>query len=188
MSGMNIPDLADSYSGRLLIMGTGRCLWEDIERFVGVRDIAEDWADVMTVNDAVMYVPYPVSHAYSHDDPQLVHWVAGRRRRYQAMYDLDIIAHSVTEVETENVVEWPFPNTGTSGLGAAYVACALGYSDIVLLGLPLDDSGHFYDPPWIRSNFSREENERRWIRARDEIFQGRVKSVSGRTRDILGKP
>ena len=185
MSGINTLT-----NNNLLVMGTGRCLWDDVDSFVGIAnptDPASGW-DVRTVNDAVMYVPFPVDHAYSHDDEQLVHWIAGRRRRYQAQYDLDIRAHTVTPVKTEGVEEWPFPNTGTSGLGAAYVACALGYKQIVLLGLPLDDAGHFYDPPWVKTNFSREENERRWIRARNDIFDGRVKSVSGRTKEILGEP
>ena len=186
MSG--ITTLKNSRSGNLVIYGTARCVWEDHKRLDNFHlPHWEEW-DTMTVNDAVMYIPWEVNHAYSHDDEQLVHWIAGRRRRYQAQYDLEIIAHTVTPNKTHGVIEWPFPNTGTSGLGAAYVACGLGYDRIVLCGLPLDDSGHFYDPPWIETNFSREENERRWVRAKKEIFEGRVTSMSGRTREILGAP
>ena len=180
-----MPPQAKTKRGSLLICGSGRCLWDDLGQWAPEKP---PFDAIMTVNDTVMYLPWPVDHAYSHDDRQLVHWVAGRRQRYLNKHGRDIILHSVTHCHSDGVIEWPFPSSGTSGLGAAYVGIALGYDTIVLAGIPLDDSGHFYDPPWIGSNFVRESREEHWIDADKRLFRGRVRSLSGRTRAILGEP
>ena len=82
---------------------------------------------------------------------------------------------------------------GSSALPACYVGLALGYESILLAGVPLDDTGHFFDPPedhhlrkdrkW--SNFTNEAQEYIWRNAR---LDGRVKSFSGRSREWLGGP
>lgn len=181
-----MPPQAKTKSGSLLICGSGRCLWDDVSQWQHLKHPPFD--GIMTVNDTVMYLPWQVNFAYSHDDVQLVHWVKGRRRKYLNNFGCDIELHSVTHCNSEGVVEWPFPSSGSSGLGAAYVGVAMGYSRIVLAGLPLDDSGHFYDPPWVKTNFIRESRERHWREANERLFKGRVRSFSGRSREILGAP
>ena len=81
---------------------------------------------------------------------------------------------------------WPRIHGGTSSLFAVFVALGLGYEQVILAGCPLDKSSHFYEPPWRRCQ---EFNEtlKHWEEAQ-EVFKGRVKSVSGRTRDLLGEP
>jgi hypothetical protein len=53
--------------------------------------------------------------------------------------------------------------------------------------MPMDNTGHFFDPPWYGT-----DNEDRGITIEwDEaapIFAGRVKSLSGRTMRWLGAP
>ena len=92
---------------------------------------------------------------------------------------------------------WPWPGHGTSSLNGCYTGLALGYDEIVLCGAPLDDSGHYFDPPTWHTNFVREIPDvdrggviqpRYWSEAKARIFDGKVKSMSGRTRDLLGAP
>ncbi|MHC5035110.1 MAG: hypothetical protein ACYTFZ_08745 [Planctomycetota bacterium] len=52
---------------RLLIVGSGRCVWDDVQ-------IVTDDRHVMTVNDMVAYWPGRVRHAFSNDWKQLKHW------------------------------------------------------------------------------------------------------------------
>lgn len=174
------------YSGTLLIAGGGRCLWDDLEK---IR-IPED---VMCVNDIIMHFPFKVTHAYSNDWKMLPNWIAARRPRYKIDFHENIIAHSCYGERA-----WPWPGHGTSGLNAVYTGLALGYDEIILAGIPLDDDGHYFDPPTGKlfkkpgTKFTKEcpdrDNEpRHWGHAARHIFNGRVKSLSGRTRELLEK-
>lgn len=151
-------------------------MWDDIQEPIP--------SHVMTVNDMVMYWPGPVDYAYSHDEKQLVHWSEGRRRSYLNKYGYAKSLHTIEPCRVPNVTSWPYPTMGSSGLAACYVALSMGYDEVILAGIPLDDSGHFYDPPTITSNFTREAPTEIWMQAK-QIFQGRVTSLSGRSREIL---
>lgn len=143
----------------------------------------------MCVNDIVMHIPLKVSHAYSNDVLRLPWWVKARRPRYRSRFQEQIITHSCNSGVQ---YRWPFPGHGTSALNACYIGIAMGYERIVLIGIPLDNTGHYFEPPWEESNFLREVPEdgsfHFWRLAAKKIFCGRVKSMSGRTRELLGEP
>lgn len=82
---------------------------------------------------------------------------------------------------------WPEPDGGggSSGLFAVRVALALGYGRVILAGMPLDDSGRFYDPPQIRKLDFASHYLDAWVKALPD-FQGRVVSCSGMTKTLLG--
>ena len=69
------------------------------------------------------------------------------------------------------------------------VGLALGYERIIIAGIPLDGNGHFFDPPGaITKQFTGTNIKMEWDNARDKYFNGRVKSLSGNSRDWLGEP
>lgn len=171
---------------RLVIAAGGRCVWDDIQR---IRINTEEH-DMMAVNDVGMHLPFKLKHWYSNDSKLLPRWLSARRP--PLVRDIDekqpILTHSCYEGMHHH--HWPVPGHGTSGLNAVYVALLMGYEDIVLVGMPLDDSGHYFDAPWMKTNFTREvpdrdEGLRYWSTAAREIFDGRVKAVSGRLVGIL---
>jgi len=92
------------------------------------------------------------------------------------------------------VHNWNLPKYGCSGLSACVVGVALGYHKVILAGSPLLDNGHFYDPPWRKTTLERsfpdtpKGGPKLWRKVNDEVFEGRVKSMSGRSRDLLGGP
>jgi hypothetical protein len=49
-------------------------------------------------------------------------------------------------------------------------------------------SGHYFDPHWYGSEFQDKPNAMVWKWARDNVFEGRVKSLSGNTKEWLGAP
>jgi hypothetical protein len=162
------------YSGELLIVGSGRCVWDDLDR--GNNGTYYYVPDVMCINDMIMHFPGVVKHAYSNDYKMLPHWVSARRPRYKKDLSESIIQHSCNS-------GWPWPGHGSSGLNAVYTGLALGYDSITLVGIPLDDSGHYFDPPWKKTNFTKEVPERDgqvkyWQFAINNIFNGKVKSLS----------
>lgn len=156
-------------------------MWDDI------RGLPEP-ESVMTINDMVMYWPGRIKFAYSHDERQLVHWKEGRRRCHTNAFGAVGSLHTIDPCRVSGVHAWPYPTMGSSSLAACHVALSMGFDEVLLVGCPLDDSGHFYDPPRVRSNFLNEAPTDIWTNAHRDYFQGRVRSQSGRSREILGDP
>jgi len=182
------PDIANRYaeSPLLLIAGSARCVWQDIKTFYK----SNLYHDVMCVNDVGMHFPGRVDHWYSNDSRMIQRWRAARRPRYTREHDREMppVTHSCFGGAD---YRWPWPGHGSSGLNAVYTGLALGYQRIVLAGIPLDNSGHYFDPPWVKGNFVSEVPDRKgapkyWQMAAREVFHGRVRSMSGRTADLLG--
>lgn len=190
-----LPSMAGTRSGKLLVVGSGRCVWDDLKGFPIRR------YDVMALNDMIMHFPGPLDHVYSDDRKRLPKWIAARRPRYVMLEDT-FIGHTVRRCADPSIVCWPFVQHGTSAQNAAFVGLLLGYEQIVLAGCPLDDSGHYFDPPFpldtpwteVGSNFTETipDNNRGhpilWFKSYHYAFDGRVKSLSGRTRELLGAP
>lgn len=74
---------------------------------------------------------------------------------------------------------------GSSGLLGVTVALELGYSKIILCGIPLDkEAAHYFDDaPWPDAPRYRSA----WTKRLSEM-QGRVKSMGGYTARLLGQP
>lgn len=74
---------------------------------------------------------------------------------------------------------------GSSGLLCVAVAFQLGCTHIVLAGVPMVKTNRHYDDerPWLEAR----QYWPSWERRRAQM-QGRVKSLSGWTRDLLGGP
>lgn len=176
--------------GKLLIVSSGRCAWDDVKKAGGVPS-PESGVHVMAVNDMTMHWPGPLWYAYSNDRRMLPNWIAARRPAYKRDQHRAIEAHTLRFGAVDG--HWPFPGHGTSSLNACYVGIGMGYDDITLCGAPLDDSGHYFDPPWVSTNFTREvpphsahPDEPKWWREARRLFRGRVRAMSGRSAEVLG--
>lgn len=184
-------DMVGKFSGKkLVICAGGACVWDDLA-LLGVRGGDNQEWDVMCVNDVVMHYPGQVRHFFSNDHRLMPHWIGARRPQYVRLYGQIQHTHSC---RVGGKHTWPWPGHGTSALGATYTGIALGYDRIVLCGVPLDNSPNYFSPSWELRNFEREVGTKPngemqyWQQARDKCFKGRVKSMSGRTRELLGSP
>lgn len=182
-------EMVNRYSGKLIVVASGRCVWDDLEA-LGLKGGHYTGAyHVMCVNDVVMHYPGRVSHLYSNDRRRIPGWLQIRRDEIQREYGAVDHTHSCRDGAKH---KWPWPGHGSSSLGAVYTGLAMGYEEIVLCGVPLDDSGHYFDPHWKKTNFTREVGQKAsgemmyWANAAKNCFKGRVKSMSGRTRELLG--
>lgn len=184
-----LPSIAGTYHGNVVVCGDAGCIWEDLERF-GCRwqnaVQKPDW-HFMTVNRLVEVFPGRIEHAYSNVSKVLMRHVAGRRDDYVDEFGPPKHTHSRTE---GTAWVWPWHGGGTSGFGAVLTAIALGYDRIVLAGMPLTDINHNGEPPWRRTRFTLEVDDQdpHWLGAIAKLFQGRVRSLSGRTKEWLGGP
>lgn len=185
----HFPDIAGKFSGTLLIVGGGRCVYDDLQRTGYPNN--PDAFHVMCINDIYMHFPGPVDHFYSNDARFMPNWLAARRELLEREFSGKRKLHTHSMIGGARY-RWPWPGHGTSALSATYTGLALGYEKIILCGVPLDDSGHYFDPPWRKTNFGVEvadqDGEPRYWKKRMDIFRGRVFSMSGRTKALLGSP
>ena len=170
------PKIAGSESGELVICASGHSIWADLEKVPGyIKDKWEQSFDIMAVNDAGMHIPHRLKHWYS-NDAWIKRWRPARRERFgeNDTTNEDIKLHSCFGI----VINWGWPGGGTSSLNAVMTGLALGYEKIYLCGVPLDDNGHYFDPPWVKTNFSRSGGLREW-ESRSVYFEGKVVAMSG---------
>lgn len=194
-----LPEIESMYASQsLVICGDAACVWDDLDAFgcksaSGKGMVAKLGWDFMVINKLGEAFPGSIEHWYSHAGHLLAVFTAARRQEYEKEFAAPRHTHSCT---AGAMWLWPWGAHGTSGLGAVLTGVALGYDRIVLCGLPLDDGPHNGEPFWRRTRFASSEAadakdggpDMHWRRARDVAFQGKVKSMSGRTRDWLGAP
>ena len=127
-------------------------------------------------------------------------WTACRRRGYEGPESLHALESRQpltppvgTLPHALPVVGHSLPGLGTSPLSAVLVGLEMGYERILLAGVPLDDSGHYFDPSDIHTNrfhqdYKHQERDLMYWKSAMKEFKGRVKSLSGNTRTLLGGP
>jgi len=190
------PTIAGTYSGGIVICADAHCVWDDLERFgckstINRGRVFKVGWHFMTVNKMVETFPGDIEHCYSNEPHLLQKFIDARRQEYKREFSEVKNSHSITKGAKW---EWPFGGHGSSGLGAALVAIALGYDKIVLCGMPLDASAHNGEPTWRKCHFESSEcagdvvtgEDGHWKTARKIAFEGKVKSMSGRTMEWLG--
>ena len=171
----DLPPLAGQAAGPLLVCGSGRGLHNDAARVPAA-------VPTLAVNLAALCVRRTVLHLASlHAD--LVQHLLALRRQQQPGY---IHTHANALDPTVESV-WDFEGQPPcSGLFGALIGLALGHAPVLLAGCPEDDGGHFYDPIGLSGDYLTGGNEQSWIWHRDNVFAGRVRSLSGRTGEWLG--
>lgn len=182
------PRCAGNFSGRAVVMGCGRCVWDDLAQV----DLGRH--SVIAINNMILHHKGRVHHGVSMhpEEPNL--WRA--LRPYYQGEPSHVTTHGYRKHGkiglSECDVVWGTiegAGGGTSGILAVMVGLALGYDEIVLAGVPLDGDGHFYDPPALKLNtFNSDFVKMEWVNTSNNYFQGRVKSLSGWTRELLGAP
>lgn len=195
-------EILGTYKGRnLVVVGDGHCVWDDLEQF-GCRvdhrkgSVAKEGWDFLTINKAVETFPGNIEHAYSNEPILLRKFIAARRNEYEREFKGPIHTHSCQDGMMHR---WPWHGHGTSALGGVLVGLGLGYERIVLCGIPLDDMHHNGEPHWRRCSFMSSEAcgpagsgpagmDEYWKKAKDLAFEGKVTSMSGRTKLWLGAP
>ena len=198
VSAKDLPAIAGTYKGGLIVCADAMCVWDDLERFgckslVGRGRVHKDGYDFMTVNKLVETFPGNIEHCYSNQPYHLEAFIAARRNEYVKEFAPPGHVHSCSR---GGKWKWPFLGHGTSGLGAVLAGLGLGYEEIVICGMPLDDGPHNGEPPWRMCRIGSSETagpvsggpNQYWKRAMELAFDGRVKSMSGRTADWLGRP
>lgn len=175
----------------MLIMGSGRVATGDERVYETVWDDyarVRPWkGEIMCVNDVGQHLHDRVRHWVTLHPEYMPGWMAFRRGHLYGSGDQPMTHSQKTKTGGIDCL-WPMGQLGgTSGLYACFVGLMLGYTEIVLAGVPMSGSGHYFDPHWYGSDFQDRSNELVWKWARDNVFEGRVTSLSGLTKKWLGE-
>jgi hypothetical protein len=172
-----------------LVLGGGDCVWEDVAAWE--KQYGQEWDGlVIAANDIGSWWPRRLDHWVSLHPNKFVAWrqlravngfppasmIWGRPQRQGEVLLWD-----------QEIVPWP---GGSSGLLAVQVAQQLGCRRAVLCGVPMTTTGHFKESQenfgpslW----FGSAGHWTAWVRHQEHL-QGWVRSMSGKTRELLGEP
>ena len=173
-----IPDIAGTYSGVVIIVGGGKTMWEELEAV----NVISKHHDIIAVNIAGMLLPR-VDHLFSWHKKQISLISKFRYVEYPGEKHL---CHSVNYLEGLDYTWFITGQSSTSGLSSIHLAWLLGYKKIILVGVPLDGSGYFYKPSinkCLGDNDRGKEIDRMY-----NDFKDNVRSMSGRTKEVFGSP
>ena len=198
----------------LVIAGNGRTVWNDLKHSgtypygmggllprIGYVPETYQPPDLMAVNDIGMYLPH-LEHWVSFHDDTLVLQNELRYRMWpqasQPMLHSNGGGHLVRK-DRRAVIEpvvpihywrFQFQSLLCSGVLAICVGLSLGYSKIVLAGVPADNDGAFYHPPHERSAHGNTESHGAWQEFLQDVPEAKekVRSLSGFTRQWFGAP
>lgn len=175
-----------SESGKCFVIGTGHTIWDDLKKAGFQEGQYKQDAGIIAVNRSIQDLPCHVDHAYSNHHRGLVWWIQGRDEVHlkKDKHQKPTILHTNGN-EQHRFVHWPFPGNGTSTLNAVYLAFSLGYNEICVVGTPMDNGPHYYDPPWHVTNFENSHNIRFWSNAKKRLFGDRVKIYSNNLKELL---
>lgn len=163
---------------RAIVLGGGGTLWDDIEQ---ARALFEPDL-VIACNHAGRDYPGRVDHWVTMHPDLRSRWTGERiKNGFPPAGRLWHPRHRGIQPDSTAIESW----AGSSGMLCVAVAYELRCSHIVLCGVPMDKmAGHYDDPkPWTEAR----QYHAVWERLRPRI-KGRVRSMSGWTRDRLGAP
>lgn len=179
-----LPPEAGTFKGPLLIVGTARGVMEDIEAYWGPQGWNAPLHDMMAVSQMGCFLPN-MRHWYSAHHERMDTWAAVRTQGPMFAKMDKVMIHATAG--HPNTVRWGIAGSWApvSGMIATVIGLELGYSQVVLAGIPQDGSGHFYPCNDFAMGAGMYRNH--WKKL-SRYFAGRVKSLSGYTREIFGAP
>lgn len=151
----------------ILVVGSAACVWEDLKAAPGEIDA------VIAVNRMIRDYPTTPTFGATVHHEMAAGFIRSGVRMIAPRLDIGVdLAYD----------EIPYRH-GTSVLYAVGFALMLGAS-VVIAGGPIDETVHYDNRPPL---FDLAAYRAPWLQVADQI-RGRVLSMSGWTRDLLGSP
>ncbi len=177
----------------VLITGDGHCLAEDVKAFK-VWNIPHD---IYCVNRSLLFFEEPVQHWAAIDTEESMWFAEYTNQVVEAKGG--VCRHTIGTIPFGFDVFWGIPKdvnperdatiwAGNTGYFAVLTALHMGYKRIILAGMPLDRTPHWYEPEdaigpnWIGATYTQ------WMDFKMKVPNAdRVRSMSGYSAFILGK-
>lgn len=173
----------------LLIIGDATGVLKDLEDWYKLAEGIVEY-DTMCVNYAPMICPHPIQHYAAGD--------AHMKDMQEIAKNLpsNVVKHAWNPGCKHFDIRWMRNGrggwNGTSGNLAFKIGLAFDYTRIILAGCPMDNSGNWYKP-LIPSNDEKANKDHRahlwkWMEIACRPVSRFVRSMSGNTKDLLGRP
>lgn len=162
---------------RLIITGAHKDTLSDIYRIPNYQDF-----DFMAIGvDAVHLYPWRIKYVATYH-PEDIPKIKERRSKV-GNTDYIVICHVDTDpmgvkIKEVDIVEPHEAPSGSSSLLGTLAAIKMGYDKIILCGCPLTGSNAVGSYEGFRFGWE----------AKERVVKGRVKSMSGWTKEFLGEP
>lgn len=181
---------------KALVLGGAASVWTDVE--ASRELLGREWWDiVVAANDIGCHWPHRLDHWATLHPEKMAAWIGARAtnghppagRIWTRTGRAVPTGRYRVRIEASMIKS---PPGGSSGLLAVWVAFDAGCDRLVLCGMPMDPSAHFKestvhvkDRKWS----SADSHWRAWTREGTlKELRGKVRSMSGRTREKLGAP
>jgi hypothetical protein len=191
------PSCVGAYSGTLVIVGSGPCVWDDLESFpvecdrMAIGNVGmhlsglTHWASLHTAEMPHLAQIRSLDNIYKRETRPLLH--CHKPTAYIGKLP-EFMRHSISHY-------WYLSKSyQTSGIFGVQIALAMGYDNIILAGLPCDNSGSY----WGDYTKTRQRHgiiQPRWACLVDEtsphfLSEAKrcVRSLSGHTKEVFGAP
>jgi hypothetical protein len=178
------PEPVDDLHG-VIVLGSAPCWREDLE---AAREYAPDWP-VLAVNGVGTLYLEPITAWCSIHGNDLVKWMRLREER-GGNGDYAAYGNFSDKQEDGGAIRWNRPNAGgSSGLHGVELALEIGYERVLLCGMPLEGQERVrsLDGIAVEGVCPYKSYHDGWQRLLPKL-DGCVKSMSGWTQKLLGKP
>jgi len=173
---------------RALVLGGGAGVWDEVLTLEAL--LGHQWSElIVAANDVGAHWPRELHHWCTLHPQKMKGWMQ-KRADYGFSNGFVTWGRNVKHCDRSIHEMWP---GGSSGLLAVQVACVVGATHVVLCGVPMTATPHFRESTeehivdgarlWRHAD----KHWRAWERERERL-QPIVRSMSGRTRDMLGAP
>lgn len=158
-----------------LIVGSAKCVYDDLRNL-------NEFGPVIAVNRAMYELPI------SPDIGVTLHHEITRELAYN--YNGRLFCSHGTDYVTDVLPVREDWKNGSSGLYAVQVALHLGAKNVILAGVPIDDSAHFNTDRGLSKGipWQLEMHRTPWRESAQELRARGIRSMSGWTRGLLGGP
>lgn len=173
-----------------IVLGGASCVWDDVREFEAIYGRPWDGL-IIAVNDIAAHWPGTVHHWVSLHPVRFKKWKKlrqdlGRRGAPLETWGADPRFASDRDYSDHVLTPWL---GGSSGMLGVQVAKKVGCSRAILCGVPITPTAHFaeseeeFGPTWGSANVHWPP----WPR-HEYLMRGWVRSMSGRTQELLGRP
>lgn len=169
----------------LLIVGDASGVIKDLSKFLDFGVVF----DTMAINYSPKIIPWPIQHFVAGDSQD-----KDMKAMAKAMTN-GCIKHCWNPDTGTFDVYWKRTTPGWNGTTAnlcVKIGIALGYTRLILAGVPIDSSGNWYAPILKDNDIKKNKNHKyhlwKWTEIASRPVGRLIRSMSGNTAELLGKP
>jgi hypothetical protein len=173
----------------IIIVGSGAGVWEELAEAQNMMPVHH----IMAVNFAMFGLETLNRNSIdrTQGQPYVNHWASLTPEyfAFKPRHAVGVTTHcSKPGIHIDYVHSDLKSQGGSGGEWAIHVALKIGYKKIIVCGIPIDHRARFYDAPGSIQYYGSGAARYAWIQNKNSGLFENVRSMSGWTAELLGKP